>query len=292
MSYLPRGATSRPARLQRIGVRPTLPDYVREVWGRRHFIVADARARALTGQEGTVLGNAWLVLSPILNAAAYALIFGFILQTSRGVENFLHFLVVGVFLFQYSARCLTGGAQCIRGGQGLIRSFAFPRASLAISVVAREAVAMLPVIGALLALMMVLPPSGGGDRVLPGPTWLLLPLVFALHTVYNAGLALLTAPIVTRFPDLRNVVPFLSRIWFYASGVFFSIERFVSEPVLQAVMVANPLYQFLTAYRDVLVYGTVPDVGSWLVLTAWSLGFAVVGLVAFWSQEERYAADS
>lgn len=291
MSYLPRGSSRRPVPLSPIGTRPSLGRYLADLWGRRHFIWTDARLRALSGNEGTVLGNAWLVLSPLLNAAVYAVLFGFVLQTSRGIENFLHFLVVGVFMFQFSARCVNGGATCIRSGQGLIRAFAFPRASLAVSVVTREAIAMAPVLGTLLVMLVLLPTTGqGSERVWPTLAWLLLPLLLVLQTLYNLGLALVIAPLVTRLPDLRNLVPFLTRVWFYGSGVFFSVERFVDTPAVQAFMTANPMYLVLDAYRDVLVYDTVPSAGTWLTLAAWSVGLVVVGTLAFWSQEERYAA--
>ena len=46
------------------------------------------------------LGQLWQVLTPLLNAAVYYLIFGIILDTSRGVPNFPAFLITGIFMLQ------------------------------------------------------------------------------------------------------------------------------------------------------------------------------------------------
>ena len=48
--------------LRPVGKRPPLGAYIRQTWRRRHFIWADARARALGTQRGTLLGNIWLIV--------------------------------------------------------------------------------------------------------------------------------------------------------------------------------------------------------------------------------------
>ena len=59
-----------------------------------------------------------------------------------------------------------------------MRSFAFPRAALPLAVVVREALNMVPVLGAMLVLVLVLPPL---ERL----TWLvlLLPVIWRLPTI-------------------------------------------------------------------------------------------------------------
>ncbi|MGC0145080.1 hypothetical protein ACPL7H_18995, partial [Pseudactinotalea sp. Z1732] len=92
--------------LKPVGKRPTLKRYLLDLWRRGHFIWADSRARAFSAGRGMILGNAWLVLQPMLNGAIYFLIFGLLLQTSRGIDRFVGYLIIGVFLFQFTARSL------------------------------------------------------------------------------------------------------------------------------------------------------------------------------------------
>src|SRR4051794_3022075 len=86
--------------LSKIGQRPGFIDYLVQLWDRRSFILFDARARVQSGHEKHHLGSAWLVLSPLLNGLGFYLIFGLLLGTSKGIENFLGYLIIGVFTFQ------------------------------------------------------------------------------------------------------------------------------------------------------------------------------------------------
>ena len=47
---------------------PDLRHYVRDVWDRRAFMVANARAELKGPYAGTVLGEAWQVLDPLFQA--------------------------------------------------------------------------------------------------------------------------------------------------------------------------------------------------------------------------------
>lgn len=269
--------------LRAVGGRPKISNYVSDLWGRRHFIYADSRARSFSGNRDLLLGNVWLVGVPILQGLVYYIIFGLVLKTDRGIENFTGYLMIGIFLFRYSAGCLNSGVTSMTQSRGLIKSFQFPRAAIPISVVVRETLSMGPVLVTLALLLLIVPP---GTTITA--TWLLFPLVFLLQMLLNAGLALYTARLGSAIPDLRHVVSFVSRFWFYTSGVFFSIDRFVQEGFWLAVMKANPMYLTLDISRDLLIYDTLPDARTWMMLSVWSFVTAIFGFWYFWQGEETY----
>src|SRR5437773_3168057 len=74
-------------RLRPSAARPGVFVYARQLWERRHFIVGFATARNVAMYTEARLGQLWQVLTPLLNAAVYYLIFGIILDTSRGVPK-------------------------------------------------------------------------------------------------------------------------------------------------------------------------------------------------------------
>ncbi len=67
----------------RRAARPPIPAYVRQLWRRRSFIMAFATARNIAMYTEARLGQLWQVLTPLLNAGVYFLIFGVMLNTSR-----------------------------------------------------------------------------------------------------------------------------------------------------------------------------------------------------------------
>lgn len=123
-----------PCELHEVGGRPPFREYLRQLGERRHFIMMQAWSSATHQHRGMLLGNLWMILSPILDGLMYFLIFGVVLQVSRGIENFPAFLVVGVLMFSFSARCLTSAAGSVHAGRSLVQAFSFPRASLPLCV--------------------------------------------------------------------------------------------------------------------------------------------------------------
>ncbi len=250
---------------------------------RRYFIWTDARARVRSGSRGTLLGMGWLVLRPALDGVVYLVVFGQLLRSGRGIDNFLGYLVIGVFMFPITARCVNAGALSLLAGQTRMKSFAFARASLPIATVARETISYLPVLSAMVVLVLVVPP-----RAEITWRWALLPLVVALQVIFCLGLALIAARATARVPDLQHLVGFVTRFWLYGSAVFFAYDRFATHPTVLSLMRANPMFQVLDISRDLLLYARTPPLTAWGGLAAWAFGTATVGFVYFWRAEERY----
>lgn len=282
---LVRAARGEAPKLRPVSARPPLHRYVVELWERRHFMGKQAWALALGQHQGTILGNLWLVISPLLDGLVYFLIFGVMFSGARrGVDNFFGYLVIGIFLFSFTSRSLSGATSAILKGQGLLRAFSFPRASLPLAVVWREVIALLPVLYTLVILLLVVPPRGTLSW-----SWLLFPVLIALQAILNAGLGLLLARLGSAFPDLRHLVPFVLRFLMYASCVMWTIDRFEAfpEPV-PTIAEASPFFQILHMARAILLDGMVPPVADWATLTAWAVGAFAVGLVVFWQAEVSY----
>jgi teichoic acid transport system permease protein len=272
--------------LRRVGTRPPLREYFTELFDRRHFIWAGARGEALTRYSNERLGMAWYVLRPMLDAAFYWVIFGMILNVSRGMENYTAFILIGVFMFQLSSRAITGGVSLIRSSKAMIRAFAFPRAALGLSMVLRDLMSSMPAMGVMFVMIMVIPP-----HELPTIAWSMFPLILALQLTLSLGFAYFFGWLGALMPDLAQATSFVSRLLMYASAVIFPIERFLDHPTLLAIIQANPIYVVLDMYRTVLMEGAVPPAEQWLLLIAWAFGALAVGFVLFWWNEERYGRE-
>lgn len=272
--------------LRRVGSRPPLREYVTELWDRRHFIWAGARGEALTRYSNERLGVFWHILRPMLDAAFYWVIFGLLLQIGNGMDNFIAFILIGVFMFQLSSRSITGGVSLIRNSKSMIRAFAFPKVSLAISMVLRDLLVSVPAMAVMLLGIMVIPPHEPITI-----TWSLFLPILVLHCALNLGFALLFGWAGARVPDLAQAMGFVARLLMYASAVIFPIERFVDHPTMLAIIQANPVYVVLDAYRTILMDGAVPPIEELGMLAAWSIGTLVVGFLLFWADEERYGRE-
>lgn len=278
----PGRATTQPP-LRPVGGRPRLGRYLGLLWQRRHFIYFDSRAKAFSGNRDYLLGNLWLVGKPILDGMIYYLVFGLILRTTRGIDNYTGFLLIGIFLFFFTQRATNSAVTCMMTNRNLVQSFRFPRASIPLAVLTRETISMGPVLGTLAVLLLVVPPRT--DITL---TWLLFPAVFALQVLFNAGVVLYAARLGSAVPDLKFLVNFVTRLWFYSSGVMFAVDQFVGPGLWRAVLQANPIFLVLDMSRDLLLYDTVPSLHDWTILTGWALITPALAFVYFWLGEESY----
>src|SRR5271166_6439173 len=135
--------------------RPGLASYLAMVWQRRHFIVAYATARNVSMYTEARLGQLWQVLTPLLNAGVYYLIFGVLFQASKGVQHYPAFLLAGVFVFAFTERSIVTGSNVMRANLQLIRALYFPRASLPLAYVMVELQQMLVGFVVLIPVMLV-----------------------------------------------------------------------------------------------------------------------------------------
>lgn len=278
--------TAAPA-MHTIGRRPSLGRYLRDLWQRRHFIYADSRARAFSGNRDYILGNLWLIGKPILDGLTYYIIFALILQVDRGMDNFVGFLLIGVFMFSFTTRATNAAVSSIASSRNLLQSFSFPRASIPLAVLTREMLSMIPVLTTMFVLLVVLAPHD--YPVEPGWTWLLFPVIFVLQTLFNTGVVLYCARLGSALPDLKFFLGFLTRLWFYGSGVIFPITRFVKDEFWIAVLQANPMYLVLDMSRDILLNDELPSGRSWTILAAWAVLTPLMAFLYFWQGEESYA---
>jgi teichoic acid transport system permease protein len=270
------------------GARPSLVEYVRQLWGRRHFILAFSQAKLTAQYSQAKLGQLWQVATPLLNAAVYFFIFGLILHASRGMSRdvYIPFLVTGVFVFTFTQSSVMSGVRAISGNLGLVRALHFPRASLPISFSLQQ-------LQQLLFSMLVLFAVSIGFGSYPGLSWLLIVPVLVLQFLFNTGLALIVARMGAKTPDLAQLMPFLLRTWMYASGVMFSINNMLAgrpEWIVRVLQV-NPV----AIYMDLMRFALIDGYGSshlpphvWAIALFWAVVFFAGGFVYFWKAEERY----
>jgi teichoic acid transport system permease protein len=302
------------------GTRPALIRYLKMIWQRRHFIVGYATARNISMYTEAKLGQIWQVLTPLLNAAVYYLIFGFIFQASRGVEHYTAFLVCGVFIFAFTERSIVTNANVMRVNLPLIRALYFPRASLPLAYVIVELEQTMLSLVVLAAIMI-------GFHEYPTWYWFLMVPVMLLQTIFNVGAALLVARMAGAVQDVGELIPFILRISRYFCGVMYMVTTLSvvnTRPWLERILMLNPAAVYINLARVSLMksyrtnspgnapynaaickafqgdpggkppvwqaacHAVVTNPQLWIAAVGWAGVFFVLGLVFFWSAEHRY----
>ncbi|GGJ18670.1 ABC transporter permease [Streptomyces brasiliensis] len=270
------------------GARPSLPEYVRQLWARRHFIVAFSTAKLTSQYSQAKLGQVWQVMTPLLNAAVYYLIFGVLLDSKRDVPDYIPFLVTGVFIWTFTQSSIMSGTRAISGNQGLVRALHFPRAALPISFALQQLQQLLFSMAALVVILLCF-------GVPIAFSWLLVVPALVLQFTFNAGVSMILARVGAKTPDISQLMPFLLRTWMYLSGVMWSIDRLTRQHDLPHPVIVMLKLNPPAVYIDLMRYALIDSFHAhqlpphvWAAATGWALIAGVGGFIYFWKAEETY----
>jgi teichoic acid transport system permease protein len=307
--------------LKQTAIRPPLRGYATELWQRRHFISGFATARNIAMYTEARLGQLWQVLTPLLNAGVYFFIFGVLLHASRGVPNYLSFLVTGVFVFNFTQRAFITSSQVIRDTLPLIRALYFPRACLPLGYVLIELQQLMLSFAVLIVIVLIT-----GEPITW--YWLLIIPALILQSLFNVGGGLILARWGASIDDVSQLLPFLVRTWMYVSGVLFSIQTLASlrpHPTITYLLQINPAAVYISLIRNTLLlsqrqampgskpysklmcqlyythlnnphfvyhsaycHPVVSQTSLWMWGILWAVVAAVIGFLFFWRAEARY----
>jgi teichoic acid transport system permease protein len=279
--------------LSKSAVRPPIHQYIKELWQRRHFMWTFASSKSISLYTAARLGQLWQVLTPLLNAGVYYLIFGVLLKTSRGLPDFIPFLVTGVFVFTFTQRSINTGAKSVLDNLSLIRALHFPRASLPFAYVILELQQLMMSLVVLFIIVLAM-----GEPLTAH--WLLLIPVILMQLSFNIGISLVVARLGAFARDITQLLPFILRTWFYFSGIIFSVahleKSFQSHPWVVKLLELNPGYVYvelsrtslLAKYRKYVEDLHHPTVHLWWYAIFWAAVMFIGGFLFFYRAEERY----
>ncbi len=278
-------------KLKRIDASMSITRYATETLQRQQFIRTYARAQVSAANNQNSLGMWWVVLNPMLNAMVYWLVFGKILGQENTVENYIAFVVIGVFTMEFIAQCLSSGTNAITGNLGLVRALQFPRAVLPITTVYREFLEQLVSIGVMIAIVLI-------STEWPGFSWLGFPFLVALEFLFCLSIAFIAARLGHAIIDFKNFVPFIARVWLMMSGAVFSLQStFGSYPDWMAQLLClNPAFSYIELSRELLMdsytitgpSGTSITLFCWASAIFWAIVPLPIAFTIFWRGEHSY----
>jgi ABC-type polysaccharide/polyol phosphate export permease len=245
------------------------------VW---NFAQRDLKSRF----KGSLVGWGWSLLVPLASLLIYTLVSRVIFRAvppafGNGHQgNFAAWLFVGLTVWGFFGNGVNTAIGSLLASGGLLSKIYFPSYA--------------PVLGALVAVGI----QSGIELGLAlaavllfgnvGTSWLLVPVLVVFYAAFTAGVAVVFAIANIYLRDLQHIVAVILQLLFYATPIIYPptlISAHWHGISLHALIMANPLSQFVDLFRD-LVYGlSYGTPGAWLSVAAWSVAAVVVAAVVF-----------
>jgi ABC-type polysaccharide/polyol phosphate export permease len=227
----------------------------RELLRYRDFLVNMIAAELKLRYRDSLLGFLWTILNPLFFLLILAAVFSKILRIQ--VPNYTIFLFSGLVSWAMIQQTVSIATASIVGNQGLIRRVYVPKLIFPLSnVLARY------VDHVILTVVLL-----GAMAIFRAPfTWslLFLPAAILLNFVFSLGLALITTTAHIRIRDVEHVVSIGFQILFYATPILYTID--VLPPRFRTVLLLNPIYYFVQAFRCPVAYASLPP--GWVLWRA------------------------
>ena len=257
---------------------PPMGAYLRSLWHRRAFISEFARSDLREQNFGSIFGQLWLVLNPLLLSGVYFLLIYVIGGTSDAIR-FGH-LTSTLFLFYLVANSLTGGVKAITSGQRLILNTSCPRIMLPISAVVIAIFKFFPTLVVALAIHAILGLPYSWQML-----WALPILLIAV--IMSLGMAILISCINVYFRDISSMLPYLTRSLLYLSPILYEASKISSS--IKQYQIVNPIFYLLDSWSRVMVHAESPTLFGMLHAAAFALTIFIVGTYFFLSRERDFA---
>ena len=261
---------------------------LREVWKYRDLIVLFTKRTFVVRYKQTVLGPAWLFLSPFITSVIYTLVFGNIAGiATEGVPKILFYMSSNA-IWSFFASCVNDNAKTFTANASMFGKVYFPRLTKPISNM------LCSIINFAIQFIMIgfffVYYLWRGEVSPNWWAWLLIPLVLVHLGVMGVGFGIIISSLTTKYRDLSILVGFGVSLWMYLTPILYPLSQ-LGDGTMKTIMLINPVTAPVEIFRYALLGQGTIRMDYLCVSLVFTLLVAVFGIMIF-NKVERTFMDT
>jgi lipopolysaccharide transport system permease protein len=253
---------------------------LKELWAYKELVYFFAWRDIKVRYKQTVLGAGWAIVQPLATMIVFSVFFGRLAKVGSDGVPYPVFSYAALVPWMFFSNGLAQGANSLVGNANLLTKVYFPRLALPISSLATCVVDFLLSFLGLVGLMMVF-------GIEPSSRLLFLPAFALLALVTLFGVSLWLAAINVEYRDVRQLVPFLTQFWMFATPIVYS-SSIVPEQ-WRVIYGLNPMVGVVEGFRWALLGINTAPGPMVMASSAVALLVLVSGLYYFRRMERTFA---
>jgi lipopolysaccharide transport system permease protein len=228
----------------------------------------------------SVLGFAWAIFVPLFNLLVLSIVFSYFFRVPTQGIPYPVFLFVALVPWTFMVNSITSATGSISSNSSLITKVYLPREIFPLASIAAKLIDLgltsLVLFGFLLY-------YGVSQHY----TLLFIPIILVVQLLFLVGVSFILSATNVFFRDVENILGVFLTGWLYLSPVIYSSELVPEH--LQFWYYLNPMVGIINGYRNVILYGVIPD--------GWFYYSSVVAVVTFligvlyFKERSKYFAD-
>lgn len=239
----------------------------------KELVVRDITVR----YRRSILGMLWTVLNPLLMMVILTLVFSNLFKMN--IDNFPVYVLIGNIVFNFNSEATSQGMASIVVNSSLIKKVYIPKYLFPLS----NVMSCLVNFGfSFIALLIVMVVTGSPFHATIVTAW--VPLCYLM--VFSTGLGLALCAVNVYFRDMQHLYGVFLTAWMYLTPLFYSIE--IVPDYLRKVIYCNPMYHYVTFFRQIIMEGVFPSPHANLQCAFISLAMLLIGLIVFERLQGRF----
>ncbi len=227
----------------------------------------------------SVLGVLWSLLYPLLMMSVMAIVFSQMFKFSMEGVNYLVYLMSGLVIFNYFSEASNTAMTSIVSNFSLLTKVYIPKYIFPLSKCLFVGINfLLSLIPLLLIILLTHAPIS--------IYYVFLPYAFICLFLFTVGIGFIMSAISVFLRDMFYIYGILLTIWNYFTPVFYDIS--ILPQKLQFLFKFNPLYQYITFVRTILLDAQMPTLQSFIWCGSSALIVCLIGCLVFKSKQDKF----
>ena len=261
---------------------------LKEVWQYRDLIYLFTKRNFVVSYKQTILGPAWIFLTPLFSSIVQAFVFGEIAGIETDGVPVLLFYLCSNAIWTFFSTCLINNANTFTENAYVFGKVYFPRLTMPISNILSCAIRF--GIQMILVLLFMVYFLIQGQVAPHWATWILIPLELVHLGVLGMGFGIIVSSMTTKYRDLGVLVGFGVSLWMYLTPIVYPLS-IAAEGWMKTLLMLNPvtipveIIRYAVVGKGTFLWGYYGL--SWLL----TLAVALLGIMIF-NKVERTFMDT
>jgi ABC-type polysaccharide/polyol phosphate export permease len=227
--------------------------------------------------KGSILGVLWSLINPLLNMIVITIVFSTLFKNS--VDNFPVYLLSGLLLFGFFSTSTSTSMKSVISAASLINKVAIPKYIITLANTISNFI-FFNISLIVLVLIMLVTKAEITLNIIYAPLYLFLFFLF------SCGISFILATVTVFFRDIEHLYGVLITALMYASAIFYPTS--IIPDKYQFILTLNPIYYFISGFRDV-VYTGVPIDSNNILICIGLAGFSMfIGITVFEKNKDKF----
>ena len=261
---------------------------LKEVWQYRDLIYLFTKRSFVVSYKQTILGPAWIFLTPLFSSIVQAFVFGEIAGIETDGVPVLLFYLCSNAIWTFFSTCLINKANTFTENAYVFGKVYFPRLTMPISNILSCAIRF--GIQMILVLLFMVYFLIQGQVAPHWAAWLLIPVELVHLGVLGMGFGIIVSSMTTKYRDLGVLVGFGVSLWMYLTPIVYPLS-IAAEGWMKTLLMLNPvtipveIIRYAVVGKGTFLWGYYGL--SWLL----TLAVALLGIMIF-NKVERTFMDT